>query len=78
MRKVVQIAEWDGTPIVLCCDGSMWWYYATRREWTRLPDIPQEPSTLAQEGDGRPGGSDHTGDTGDAPTAPLPERGRVG
>lgn len=42
MRKIVQIADTDGSPMVLCDDGSVWIGLGWPAEWQRLPDIPQD------------------------------------
>lgn len=46
MRKIVQIAYKDESPVVLCDDGSAWIGLGWPVEWQHLPDIPQdEPAT---------------------------------
>ncbi|HDR1913033.1 TPA: hypothetical protein QB648_002334, partial [Pasteurella multocida] len=60
MRKIIQICESSATTSspyghfwglsALCSDGSVWVIDGISKEWTRLPDIPQdEPQTDTEQ-----------------------------
>lgn len=45
-----QVASADTELVALCDDGSVWTLFDTlKSEWLRVPDIPQDPLTDAEE-----------------------------
>lgn len=47
-RKVVQMLVWDDDPMVLCADGTMWWFSGSRQLWNALPAVPTTRLSLVK------------------------------